>query len=73
MQSVSQVLFSTLALNETFQDHMCLLVTRLDSSRIVKNIALVIGKYKLIVDAMLASLASCLKATDEKYADTNIH
>ena len=73
MQSVSQVLFSTLALNETFQDHKFLLVTHLYSWRIVKNIALVIGKYNLVVDAVLASLASCLDATDEKYADTNIH
>ena len=67
MQSVSQVLFSTLALNEAFQDLKCLLVARLDSLRIMKNIALVIGEYKLVVDAMLASLASYLEANGEKY------
>ena len=65
MQSLSQALFSTLALNETFQDLKCLLVSCFDSLRIVKNIALVIGEYELVVDAVLASLASCLAATDE--------
>ena len=59
MQFLSQVLFSTLALNKHFQDLKCLLVTRLDSLRIMKNIALVIGEHKLVVDAVLASLASC--------------
>ena len=73
MQFVSEALFSTFALNKVFQDLKCLLVTRLDSLRIVKNIALVTGKHKLVVDAVLASLASCLEATDEMYAVTNIH
>ena len=73
MQFVSQDLFSTLALNEIFQDLKCLLVTCFDSLRIVKNIALVIGEYELVVDAVLASLVSCLEATDEKHAVTNIH
>ena len=73
MQFLSQVLFFTLASNKIFQDLKFLLVTRLDSLRIVKNIALVTGKHKLVVDAVLASLASCLEATDEMYAVTNIH
>ena len=59
MQFLSQVLFSTLALNKIFQDLKCLLVTRLDSLRIVKNIALVIGEHELVIDAVLASLALC--------------
>ena len=58
MQSVLQALFSTLALNEIIQDRKCLLVTRLNSLRFMKNIALVVGKHKLVIDAVLASLAS---------------
>jgi aryl carrier-like protein len=67
MQFVSQLLFSTLASNEFFQDLEFLFVTGLDSLRIVKNITLVIGEHKRVVDAVLASLASCLEATEEKY------
>ena len=67
MQFLSQVLFFTLASNKIFQDLKFLLVTRLDSLRIVKDITLVIGKDELVVDAVLASLASCLEATEEKY------
>ena len=59
MQFLSQVLFFTLASNKIFQDLKCLLVTRLDSLRIVKNIALVIGEHELVIDAVLASLALC--------------
>ena len=59
MQFLSQVLFFTLASNKIFQDLKFLLVTRLDSLRIVKDITLVIGKDELVVDAVLASLASC--------------
>ena len=56
------------------QDLESLLITRLYSLRIVKNITPVIGKPNLIVDAVLASLASCLEATDKRYAvTTNIH
>ena len=74
MQFVFQSLFSTLASNKIFQDLKFLFITRLYSLGIVKNIARVIGKLNLIVDAVLASLASCLDATDEKYAaTTNVH
>jgi hypothetical protein len=66
VQFVSQTLFSTLALNKFFQDLEFLFVTSLDSLRIVKNITLVIGEHKRVVDAVLASLASCLEATEEK-------
>ena len=58
MQSVSKTLFSTLASNKIFQDLKFLLITRLYSLGIVKNIAPVIGKHDLVVDAVLASLAS---------------
>ena len=67
MQFLLQSLFSTLASNKIFQNLKFLLITRLDSLGIVKNIALVIGKHKLVIDAVLASLASCLEATDEKH------
>ena len=74
MQLVLQSLLSTLASNKTLQDLEFLLITRFYSLRIVKNITPVIGKHNLIVDAVLASLASCLEATDEKYAvTTNVH
>ena len=58
MQSVSKTLFSTLASNKIFQDLEFLLITRLYSLGIVKNITPVIGKHDLVVDAVLASLAS---------------
>ena len=67
MQSVLQSFFSTLAPNEFSQNLEFLFITGLYSLRIVKNIALVIGEYKLVVDAMLASLASYLEANGEKY------
>jgi hypothetical protein len=66
MQFVSQTLFSTLASNKIFQDLEFLLITCLYSLGIVKNITLVIGEDKLVVDAVLASLASCLEATEDK-------
>ena len=67
MQFVSQSLFSTLALNELFQDLEFLYATRLYSPRIVKNITFMIGEDKLVVDRVLASLDPCLEATEEKY------
>jgi hypothetical protein len=66
VQFVLQPRFSTLALNEVFQGLEFLFVAGLDSLRIVKHITLVIGEHKRIVDAVLASLASCLEATEEK-------
>ena len=70
MQFVSQSPFFTLASNKILQDLESLLITRLYSLRIVKNITPVIGKHNLIVDAVLASLVSCLEETDERYAIT---
>ena len=58
MQFVSQTIFFTLALNKFVQDLKLLLITGLYSLGIVKNIAPVIGKHDLVVDAVLASLAS---------------
>ena len=74
MQFVLQTLFSTPASNKIFQDLEFLLITRLYSLGIMKNVTLVIGKYNLVVDAVLASLASSLEATDKRYAvTTNIY
>ena len=73
MQFVSQSLFSTLASNKIFQDLESLLIARLYSLRIVKNIAVVIGERDLIVDEVLASLALCLVANRHKHAVTDIH
>jgi hypothetical protein len=67
MQFVSQTLFSTLASNEFFQDLEFLFVTCLNPLRIVKNITVVIGENKRVVDAVLASLASCLETIEDKY------
>jgi hypothetical protein len=58
MQFVAQFLFSALASNEVFQDLEFFNATRLDSFRIVKNIALMIGEHKFVVDLVLAPLAS---------------
>ena len=60
MQFVLQTFFSTLASNKIFQDLEFLLITRLYSLGIVKNITPVIGKHNLVVDPVLASLAPCL-------------
>ena len=59
MQFVDEALFPTLASNKIFQDFEPLLIACLYSLRIVKDIAKVIGEHKLVIDAMLASLASC--------------
>jgi hypothetical protein len=68
MQFVSQPRFSTLASNEVFQDLEFLFVTGLDSLRVVKDITRMIGEHKRVVDAVLASLASCLETIEEKYS-----
>ena len=65
MQSVSQTIFSTLTPNEFFQGLEFLLITRLYSLGIMKDITPVVGKHNLVVDVVLASLASCLEATEE--------
>ena len=67
MQSRMQSLFSTLASNEFLQNPKFFYATRLDSARIVKSVSPMIGEYKFIIDAVLASLALCLEATEEKY------
>jgi hypothetical protein len=59
--------FSTLATNEFSQSLELLCTTRLDSARIVKNVARMIGEHKFIVDVVLASLARCQWANEEKY------
>ena len=74
MQFLLQSLFSTLASNKIVQGLEFLVITRLYSLRIMKNITPVIGKHNLVVDGVLASLVSRLEATDERYAvSTNIH
>jgi hypothetical protein len=67
MQPIAQLVFSTLAPNEFLQNLEFLFATRLDSPRIVKNVARMIGEHKFVVDRVLASLAPCLEATEEKY------
>jgi hypothetical protein len=67
MQSVLQSPFSALVSNEFLQNCEFLRATRLDSTRIVKNITLVIGEHKLVVDGVFASLVLCLGSTREKY------
>ena len=48
----------TLASDEFLQNRKFLRATRLESTRVVKNVALVIGEYKFVVDPVLASLDS---------------
>jgi hypothetical protein len=57
MQFVSQSLFSALASNEVFQDLELFNATRLYALGIVKDITLMIGEYKFVVDLVLAPLA----------------
>ena len=67
MQFVSQFFLATLALNEFFQNLEFFYATRLDSTRIVKDVARMIGEHKFIVDGVLASLRPRLRAYDEEY------
>ena len=67
MQSITLSTFSTLASNEFLQNFQLLCATGLDSTRIVKNVALVIRKLKFVLDGVLASLVPHLVATKEKY------
>ena len=67
MQLVSQSPFSTLAFNEFLQNHEFLYATRLDSPGIVKNVTVMIGEHKCVVDAVLAPLVTRLEATVEMY------
>jgi hypothetical protein len=66
MQSILQLPSPTLASNEFLQYPEFLCATRLDSPRVVKNVTLMIGEHKLVVDAMLASLdpAPMLEGTE---------
>ena len=56
-----------LATNEVFQNLELFYATRLDSTRVVKNVTRMIGEGKFIVDVVLASLARCQWANEEKY------
>jgi hypothetical protein len=44
-------------MNEFFQNLEFFCATRLDSTRIVKNVTLMIGEHKFVIDGVLASLA----------------
>ena len=68
MQSITQLLFATFVLNEFLQNPEFLRATCLDSTRIVKNVTLMVGQHEFVVDSVLASLGSCLvEATEEKH------
>jgi hypothetical protein len=58
VQSKLQLLFLALASNEFLQNAEFLCATCLDSARIVKNVAPMIGEHKFVVDVVLASLAT---------------
>ena len=75
MQSVPQQPFSTLASNEFLQDRKFLYATRLNSARIVKDVALMVGKHEFVVDAVFASLDLCFKGKPKEryHTVTNIH
>ena len=66
MQSITQLPFSTLVSNEFLQTFELLYATII-SARVVKNIMIVIGEYKFVVNVVLAWLAPCLEVTEEKY------
>jgi hypothetical protein len=73
MQFVFQSFLATLAMNELFQNLEFLCATRLDSTRIVKNVTHMIGEHKFIVDGVLASLTECLVANEQKYYQSITH
>ena len=73
MQFVLQSFLATLALNEFFQNLEFFYATRLDSTRIVKDVTRMIGEHKFIVDGVLASLRSRLGANEKEYSITHIH
>ena len=76
VQSITQFPFSTLASDEILQNPKFVYATRLYSPRIVKNIALMIGEHKFVIDPVLASLAPCLgnqRQAPLSLNDTNIH
>ena len=64
MQFVSQFLLFALASDEIFQDLEFVNATRLDSLRIVKDIARMIGEHKFVIDLMLAPLAPLLTSSN---------
>jgi hypothetical protein len=67
MQFMTQSPFSALAYNEFLQDPEFLCATGLDSPRIVKNVAIMVGEHKFVVDRVFASLAPWLEASEAKY------
>ena len=67
MQPVSKSPFFTPVSNEVLQNVEFLYITRFDSPRIVKNVTLMVGEHKFVVDVVLASLAPCSEITEEKY------
>ena len=67
MQLVSYFSFSTLATNEFFQNLEFFRATRLDPTRIVKNVACVIGEHNFVIDVVLSSLTSYSGANGEQY------
>ncbi len=73
MQSGSQSPFSTLASNELLQNPKFLYTARLNSARVVKHVARMIGEYEFVIDRVLASLALCSEATKRSTIVTNIH
>jgi hypothetical protein len=66
MQFVSQSFLATLASNEFFQNLEFFYATRLDSTRIVKDVTRMIGEHEFIVDDVLASLRPRLGADEEE-------
>ena len=67
MQSRNQFPLFMPVLNEFLQNLEFLIATRLDSARVVKNVAFMIREHEFVVDGVLASLVPCLEATKEKY------
>ena len=67
--------FYTPALDEFLQNTEFVCASRLDSARVVKNVATMIGEHKFVLDGVLASLTPSLETTEEKYhqLNTNIH
>ena len=73
MQFVSESFLGTIALNKFLQNLEFFYATRLDSTRIVKDVTRMIGEHKFIVDGVLASLRPRLGQMKRNTSITHIH
>ena len=72
MYSVSQLPFHRPLLNKFLHDLQFLVATSLESTGVVKYIAVMIGEYKLILNVVFATLSKDQEQLKRSTSDTNI-